>query len=770
MGVVYRARDTHLDRPVAIKMLPTQVAADPERKRRLAQEAKAASALNHPNILHIYDIDSANGVDFIAMEFVEGKALNTLIGRVGLPLRDLLKIGVQIADALSAAHAAGIVHRDIKPSNIMVTETGLVKILDFGLAKQSDRAQDDETVTESPRTEEGTVVGTLAYMSPEQAEGKKLDARSDIFSFGVMLYEMVTGRRAFQRESKAATLSAILRDEPVVMREMAPNVPASIEQLTTRCLRKEVVRRVQSMADVKVTLEEIQDEVRTDPSGSQARALTASARTPRRKFLLVGSLLAMAAVGLVVAIVSGVLTSGRGTVDSIAVLPFENATGDPSLDHLTDGITESLINTFGQISAWKVIARTATASFRTPHPDLPAIGQKLKVKTVVVGRMVRKGEGWAVSAELVETGSGRHLWGGQYEGAVSEMVSVSATMSREIVDTLHLRLTLGEQQRLVKRHTQNAEAYQLFSKGHFYLNKRTQEGINRAIDYYQQALEKDPKYALAWTDLASCYILLAGVKPPSEMYPKALGAVIHAIEIDNMLGEAHAVLGYIKLQYEWDWPGTEQEYKRALELSPSYANAYSMYASYLGAMGRAGEAIDATRRAQELDPVSLGIGNAVGFQLYLAHRYDEAIEQYRRTLDMDRNYAPTHINMSQALIQKGKYQEAIAELKAGLNEVDAGAMIELGRAHVLAGEKEEALKLFSRVNELSAKRYVSPYFLAVADVSLGNREKALDLLEKAFQDRSWPMIFLNVDPRFDSLRSMPRFEELIKRLHFSPSR
>jgi eukaryotic-like serine/threonine-protein kinase len=763
MGVVYRALDTNLNRSVAIKVLSDELA-DPSARRRFQREAQMASSLNHPHILTVHDAGEFEGRQYLVTEFVDGGTLKDWRQAARRSWRQTVELLVGVADGLAAAHQAGILHRDVKPANILITKSGYAKLADFGLAKLYEGSTRDATRLQTElTTRTGVVVGTVAYMSPEQTLGRAVDARSDIFSFGVVLYEVLAGRRPFAGASDLDVLHAVVHQpaEP-----LPQDVPLPLRMVVEKALEKDPADRFQSMRDMVVDLRRI-----VRQSAEAPAALAAMPRSRRAlKWMAAAALLI---VGAVAAVLTGNWINRWATApfDSLAVLPFQNDTGDSSLDHLSEGITESLINTFGQISALKVMARSATAGARNSDPS--TVGKKLSVKAVLAGRMYRKGQSWAVSAELIDIRSNRHLWGGQYDGSLSEMSSLPGTMSRDVVDSLHLSLTASEKQRLAKRQTQSAEAYQLYSLGHFYWNKRTQEGIARAIDNYQQAIQKDPKFALAWAELANCYTLQAGPKPPSEMYPKALEAVTRALEIDDMLGEAHAVLGFIKLHYEWDWPGTEQEYKRAIALNPSYATAYSMYARYLGVMGRFDEAIAATRHAQELDPTSVSISVAVGFQLYLARRYDEAIQQYMRTLEMDRNFASAHVNLGQSLIQKGRYPEAIAELKAGLTETDAGTTIELLRAHVLAGQRDEGLRLFKQVRELSAKRYVSPYYLAVADLSLGNRDQALDLLEKGYQERSWPMIFLNVDPRFDRLRSVPRFQDLLKRLHLTnppPSR
>lgn len=783
MGEVYAARDTRLKRTVALKVLRTGLADRPDVRRRFEREAHAISALNHAHICSLYDIGEQDGVAYLVMEYVEGVTLAERLRKGPLPFEQVLAYGSQIADALVAAHSRGIVHRDLKPANIMVTPAG-IKILDFGVARfdhAHEPASESSVTRSSTVSVEKAILGTLPYMAPEQLRGKA-DARTDIFSFGLVLYEMATGRRAFDEADQAGQIAAIVGRDPVPVSALNPDVPAVLERVIQSCLVKDPAGRWQSALDLARELKWIAVDVVPAALPLAERLKLAHLRQPvppttlvrkptrRRNVLLATALLI---VGAVAAVLTGNWINRWATApfDSLAVLPFQNDTGDSSLDHLSEGITESLINTFGQISALKVMARSATAGARNSDPS--TVGKKLSVNAVLAGRMYRKGQSWVVSAELIDIRSNRHLWGAQYDGSLSEMSSLPGTMSRDVVDRLHLSLTASEKQRLAKRQTQSTQAYQLYSLGHFYWNKRTQEGIARAIDNYQQAIQKDPKFALAWAQLANCYTLQAGPKPPSEMYPKALEAVTRALEIDDMLGEAHAVLGFIKLHYEWDWPGTEQEYKRAIALNPSYATAYSMYARYLGAMGRFDEAIAATRHAQELDPTSVSIRVAVGFQLYLARRYDEAIQQYMRTLEMDRNFASAHVNLGQSLVQKGRYPEAIAELKAGLTGTDAGTTIELLRAHVLAGQRDEGLRLFKQVRELSAKRYVSSYYLAVADLSLGNRDQALDLLEKGYQERSWQMIFLNVDPRFDRLRSVPRFQDLLKRLHFTnplPSR
>jgi eukaryotic-like serine/threonine-protein kinase len=788
MGVVYKALDTHLDRRVAIKVLRPETLADPERKWRFVREAKSASALNHPNIITVYDIETSSGLDFIAMEYVRGRTLDQLIGRKGLALGEALNYGIQAADALAKAHAAGIVHRDFKPVNIMVTDEGRVKIMDFGLAKLIDSGQADGSATTEAahgdvgsQTETGAILGTVAYMSPEQAEGKPVDSRSDIYSFGSVLYEMLTGRRPFQRDTKLATWTAILREEPTPISEIVRGTSPELERIIARCLRKDPFRRFQHMSDLKIALEELKEE-------SEARRRTPETAVPLAKprRLRLSLWVGMALIGLVVLIgyvvwfhpvhpkaepspsssASVPVASSRGT-DSLAVLPFVNGSADLQAEYLSDGIAESLINQLSQLPDLKVIARTTAFRYKGNDIDPKRIGHDLGVQAVVTGKVVQRADVLVIQADLVRVADGSQLWGNQYTRKPSDIFAVQEEISREIVKTLRPRLSGNQQLLLTKRHTENTEAYHLYLKGNYSWNKRTEEDLKQGIEYFQQAIAKDPNFALAYAGLAGCYGVLAGsYRNPNQFYPQARAYAKKALEIDKTLAEAHTALAGVKAYHDWDLPGAEIEFKRAIELNPNYPTAHQRYSLLLTWMGRAEESLVEVRRALELDPVSLAINTSLGTRLYYARQYDQALEQFQKTLKLDPNFFNTRVELAAVYVEKGMHEQALAELARSRSR--EAALPSVGYVYARSGRRSEAESVLAELKELSKKRYVSPVDVAAIYAGLGERDQAFAWLGKGSAEHSVGMLSLKVNPRFEVLRADPRFTDLLRRIGLSP--
>ncbi|HUE81829.1 MAG TPA: protein kinase [Pyrinomonadaceae bacterium] len=771
MGEVHLAFDTRLERKVALKLLSVDLTTDDERVRRFRQEALTASALNHPNIITVYEIGEWEDRAFIATEYVEGVTLRTRMRGRRLPLTGAVDIALQIAGALAAAHRHGIVHRDIKPENVMVRPDGLVKVLDFGIAKYAESARTRESKQSWIRTETGVVMGTTAYMSPEQARGQEVDARTDIWSLGVILYEMVTRRLPFAGKTPTDRVAAILEREPEPISKLRRGIPAELERIVNRALAKNRNERYAQAADLAADLRKLRAALGEERPPRfalpvPARILPALSR-PR-------ATVALAALSLMIIAltVAGLVYSRRDTgstaVNSLAILPLVNVSGSAETEYLSDGITESLINDLSQLSSLRVLARSTVFRYKGRDADPLKVGRELGVEAVLTGRVEQRGDTLVVQADLVKVVDGSQLWGGRFNRRQSDVLAVQEEVSREIAGKLRPRLSGEEQRRLTKHHTENAEAYQLYLNGRFYWEKRTPEGLNRAIEYFREAIARDPNYALAYAGLADSYALLGVFHlPPGETFPKAREAALNALRIDDTLAEAHAALGHIKQQYEYDWAGAEREYKRAIELNPNYANAHHFYALYLTMMGRFDEGLAEIRRAQELEPFSLFIHANVGAVLSQARGYDEAISHLKKVLEMNPNFDHARSLLGFAYRQKGMYEEAISEYKKRAVPVSGGSGGELGLAYALSGRRNEALKELDKLQELSKQRYVAPYNRAIIYAGLGDKDNALQWLERAYEDRSTRLVWIRLDPGLDKLRSEPRFAELLRRMNLT---
>jgi serine/threonine protein kinase/Tfp pilus assembly protein PilF len=796
MGEVFLAEDTRLNRKIAIKILPADVAANEDRMRRFIQEAKCASALNHPNIITIYEIDQVDSVYFIASEFIDGQTLRERMRDETLKLGQALDFALQISSALSAAHVAGIIHRDIKPDNIMLRRDGIVKVLDFGLAKLTERPPSQMVDPDAPtravvKTEPGVVLGTAIYMSPEQARGLTLDGRTDIFSLGVVLYEMMAGCLPFKGKATTEVFAEIISEhEPPPLARYSREVPAELERIVSKALRKDRDERYQTIKDLLLDLQSLKQDLEFEKKlaiSQKSKTFTANRkqvtaigrtnsdirRSPnvielKRRNILIAAVLTLAAV------IGAYLYFGRtrrGAIDSIAVLPLVNASNNPDTEYLSDGISESLINSLSQLPGVKVIASTSSLRYKGKEVDPKEVARTLGVGAILTGRVSQREDNLLINVELIRADDKTQIWGEQYDRKATDLLSVQREIAREITSNLRLKLSGAEQGRVTKHYTENPEAYQLYLKGRFYWNKRTGDAAKKAVEYFQRAIEIDPNYALAYAGLADAYQLLNlfADASPQEAFPKAKTAAKRALELDETLAEAHTSLASSLFLYDRNYPEAEREFLRAIQLNPNYATAHHWYGvTYLAKMERFDEAIAELKRAQELDPFSLVINADFGNTYIQARQYDKAIEQLRTTIQMDQNFYVAHMFLGMAYQMKGNFQDAIAEFQKArqLND-DPFVLALLGDIYALSGRKDEALKILDQLKQLSKQRFVYAYGVALVYVGLGDKDQAFQWLEKSFQDHEARINRLKVDPLFDSVRSDPRYADLIHRIGLS---
>jgi serine/threonine-protein kinase len=762
MGEVYLARDEQLKRMVALKILPAEMCSRPDRLARFQQEAYATSALNHPNIVTIYGIGAAHGTHYIATEFIEGETLRQRLSRLPrpLPFNEALDIAAQVAQALSAAHEAGIVHRDVKPENIMRRRDDYVKVLDFGLAKLTEK---ETGPLGQNLTNPGMVVGTVAYMSPEQARGLAVDARSDIFSFGVVLYEMLSYRPPFGGMSSSDMLAEILYREPAPLSQTSVGVPPELERLVHRALAKDRAERYPTMRALLDELLPLKQRVDYETSLSRSRSQQETVLTEA-----VADDQQTVYNELTVAPPAGWTTVGSGgpRIDSLAVLPLANAGPDPEMEYLSDGITESLINSLSQLPQLRVLARATVFRYKGQNVPPEQLRQELGVRGVVFGRVMQFSNNLVIKAELVDTGDGAQLWGEEYRRSTADIFAVQDEISQEISAKLRLKLSGDEQQRLVKRYTENADAYRLYLMGRFCLAKQTREGFDQALRHFQQAITLDPAYALAYAGLADTFYSLSSLYlPPDEAMPKARGAAERALELDDTLAEAHAALGLIKFYYEWDWAGAESSLKRAIELNPGYAEAHHRYGWLLGFSGRLTDSIAAIQRASELDPLSSEITSDLGFAVFFTRDYAAALPHFQKALEGDPNSIWSHFFVGWAHEQMGQFEEAFAAYDRA-RKIDDAPLLRAAVAHLFAtdGGTAQARAMLAEMLELSNTRHVSPYHFAIVHTALGETDQAFARLEEAYAVRSEALVWLKVDPRLDPLRRDPRFIALLQRV------
>jgi serine/threonine protein kinase/TolB-like protein/Tfp pilus assembly protein PilF len=809
MGELYLARDKRLDRRVAVKFLPDETTADQDARKRLIGEARASARLDHPNICSIYEVGEEEGRIFIVMQYIEGETFASFLQHGQIELREVLEIAVQIADALAEAHSHGIIHRDVKPQNIMISARRQVKVLDFGLAKtvKARNAFESEVETQSLLTEAGALVGTVPYMSPEQVRGQSLDVRSDIFSFGTVLYEAITGRHPFAAENAAATLSAILTGEPPMLARYSRKIPQELERIVTKALRKDREQRYQTVKDLLIDLKslrqrlefeaELERSAPTDP-GAVANPMTRVSQTSvetakeptvqtkdvtpaptsarmhhltiqmrRHKPALAGLLLLLVAfIGLGFYLLARPVKPTDKAIGSIAILPLVNASADSNAEYLSDGITESVINSLSQLPGLKVIARTTVFRYKGQETDPQNVGRNLGVDAVVTGKVILQSNMLVVQVDMMNVADGSQLWGEKFNRKLSDILTVQEEIARQISNKLRIKLTGEENKRVIKRYTDNAEAYQLYLQGRFHWNKLAEEETKRAIEYFNRAIETDPLYALPYAGLADCYsnLTLFGSSAPKDTFPRAKAAAMKAIEMDDSLAAAHTAMGRVRQFFDWDLGAAEKEFKRAIELNPNDAIAREAYGNFLRSMARLEEALTETKLAQEFDPLSPYMSGSMGWVWFYMRRFDEAIAQFRRTLEMDPTYGNPHWGIARALVQKGMYNDAITEMdKGGLDF--ATPLGTRGHAYALMGNNTETQRLLDegRNNPLHTLDVAFIY------IGLGQKDQAFEWLNKAYEARSpWLVFGLKIDPRYDSLRSDPRFGNLLRRMNLAP--
>jgi serine/threonine-protein kinase len=811
MGEVYLAQDTKLDRKVALKILPADLAANQDRMRRFVQEAKAAAALNHPNIAHIYEIAESDGTNFIAMEFIDGVTLREKIHQERTELRKLLRFLQHAAEGLAKAHAAGIVHRDLKPDNIMITRDGHAKILDFGLAKLIEPrltdggTEDAATAIMRQQSTPGVIMGTVGYMSPEQAQGKtnEIDQRSDIFSFGCILYEAVTGKKPFEGDSIVKSLHSLIYEPAPQIKDLNPLAPADLQRIIRRCLAKEKEERYQTIKDVAIELKELRRELesvagsdttvpppgssesaRSTDSGSAIEATAARsaslqptvssaefvARGLKRHKL--GVAIALVILIAAVALFAYYLRAGKSevAVHSIAVLPFQNKSSDADTEYLSDGLAESLIYRLSQLPNLKVSPTSSVIRYKGKDTDIAQIAKELEVDAVMSGRVSQRGDNLTISVELVDARTKKIIWAEQYDRKMSDLLATQREIATAIAQKLELKLSGNDAKVITKRYTDNNDAYQLYLRGRYSFAKRTKDEILRAIEYFRQAIKLDPKFALAYARIAETYGSMPAYPylSPKEAFPQAKAAAQQALAIDPTLAEAHTFLAYSLVIYDWNWAEAERSFKRAIELDPNNSDAHFRYGQiYLAPTENLDEAVVEIKRGLDLEPLDINMGATLAWAYLVMGQNGSALEQARKTHDLEPSHPIGRWMLSQIYIYKGMYSEAISldEQWLQTDPTSQFALRDAGIAYAKAGRPDKAEEMISKFREIAKTQYVPTCRIAGIYVALGEKDKAFGELNKAFEARDWELYRLKVDPYWIPLRDDPRFKEMLKRLN-----
>jgi len=802
MGDVYLAEDSKLQRKIALKVLTADFARDQERVRRFRQEARAASGLNHPNIITIYDIGEEGGIHYIAMELVEGDTIRQRLADRGLAITEALDVAIQAASALEAAHQAGIVHRDIKPENIMIRPDGYAKVLDFGLAKLAEPQVPDSTARATSRdtvkTEPGMVMGTARYMSPEQARGLHLDGRTDVFSMGVVLYEMITGQPPFKGDTAIDSVAAMLNTEPGPLAVYAPSAPQELEPVVRRAMRKDRLQRYQSMGQFLADLVELRQTAQsgghiqysvsdavarsggatvlevtrsTDHNGAGGAAITSQLTRPsaRRWWALAIALVAVACLAYFLTRNRGRDETSRVTAaNSIVVLPFVDSTDDKTDDYLSEGIGDSLIDSLSRLSRLNVMSRQSALRYKGRPIGPDVAGRELGVQTAVSGHVAARDHSLSISVEIDDARDNRRIWSKEYSGAMADLLGLQEQISRDVSSVLLPDLTDADQRALRRQFTQSSDAYILYLRGLHSMRLRTADGLKESIDLFKEAAARDTQYALAYAGLADAYVFMGdyGISSPREALEQAQAAVAKALNLDQNLAEAHTTLGHLKLYYYWDWKDAESQFKRAIELEPNHAAAHQGLANYYAALGRFGEAIAEINVALRHDPLSPNLNEAKGFHLYLAGHFDDAVQQLEATLQSNPDFVPAHAVLGMAYLQKGLNDRALTEFERclDLSRRSPTYLEHLGRAYAVIGDVARAHQVIAEMKEISSRQFVPSFYLARVYAALGETDPAFKAIERSYEERDSELIIIKVDPAFEKLRMDPRFSQLLGRM------
>jgi len=767
MGKVYRVEDKKIKEEIALKLIKPEIASDKKTIERFSNELKFARKITHRNVCKMFDLGEDKGTQFITMEYVPGEDLRSSIRRFGqLPLGKSISITKQICEGLAEAHRLGVVHRDLKSNNIMIDKEGNVRIMDFGIA----RSLEAKGITGT-----GVMIGTPEYMSPEQAEGKEVDQRSDIYSLGVILYEMVTGRVPFERDTALSIAMKHKSEKPKEPKELNPQIADDINSLILKCLEKDKESRYQNATELGIELEDIEKGI---PSADTAvperkpltlKEITVTSRLKKRLvpvFIFVGIVI----IGVVIwqSLYQRERVPLSTEMPSIAVIPFADLSLQKDQEYFCDGITEEIIARLSRIGGWKIISRTSVLKYKNTNKDIRVIGQELNVATILEGSVRKEEDDIRITAQLINTEDGFHVWSEIYDRKVDRVFDIQSEIAEKIAKALNMKISPEEEEILHKGPTEDLQAYNLYLKGRYFWNKRTEIGLKKSIDYFQQAIEKDPSFALAYVGIADAYNNLGSYDfmPPQDAHPRAKKAALKALEIDNGLAEAYASLGFVNMRYDWDWEGAERHFKKAIELNPSYATAHSWYGAFLRSMGRFDEAFDELIQAQNLDPLSLPIMTTLGSAFYFARQYDQATQQCQRVLEIDSSFHWAHNVLGNCYLQKSLFEESVSEFKKAINLSGGKSwyLADLAHGYILSGDIDKAQKILKELQNRSKQIYFPQYEIAIVKLAMGEKDQAFQILEDLYKERSGSLMHIRVDPRFDIVRSDSRFKAFLEKM------